>query len=438
MANIGSRFYSPDPYECDVNGVPLAGGQLFFYLTGTTAKLATYADVSLTVPNTNPVIADANGRFGTIFLSQSNAYAVELRTAPTVLNPMGVQIYFEDPCGPAAGGAVGAVVGIIGEIRAYAGIAASIPANWMLCYGQAISRITYAALFTALGTTWGAGDGSATFNLPDFRGRALFGLDNMGGTAASRITSGVSGISGATLGATGGSQYAQKDTCTASTSVVSTDSGHVHPYTTMSSGNRLGVTPPAGVDDNLQVMSTGTGYANITSTATTTVTSALTGTSQNMPPAGIVNYMIYVGPAANEIGLTVTDGVTAVENVGTLDFTIGAVVTAGATGTADIAIASVAVGLTGTGTNQATALPLTALVNVVTSAPSGTGFILSLLGGEGTVVVQNMDNADNAPVYPPVGAQINALGTNVPFVVGSAGGRISFSTAAAGTQWYAG
>jgi microcystin-dependent protein len=40
------------------------------------------------------------------------------------------------------------------------------PSGWLLCDGTAVSRTTYAALFTALGTTFGAGDGSTTFNLP--------------------------------------------------------------------------------------------------------------------------------------------------------------------------------------------------------------------------------------------------------------------------------
>lgn len=77
------------------------------------------------------------------------------------------------------------------------------PVGWLLCYGQAISRTAYATLFNAIGTTYGAGDGSTTFNLPDIRGRVVAGKDNMGGSAASRLTS---AISGSTLGATGGSQ----------------------------------------------------------------------------------------------------------------------------------------------------------------------------------------------------------------------------------------
>jgi microcystin-dependent protein len=66
--------------------------------------------------------------------------------------------------------------------------AASAPTGWLLCTGQAVSRATYAALFVAIGTTYGVGDGSTTFNLPDMRGRLVGGLDNLGGIAANRVT----------------------------------------------------------------------------------------------------------------------------------------------------------------------------------------------------------------------------------------------------------
>jgi len=91
-----------------------------------------------------------------------------------------------------------------GSVMPYAG--SSAPTDWLLCSGAAVSRTTYAALFAVIGTTYGSGDGSTTFNLPDLRGRAVAGQDNMGGSAANRITSGGSGITGTTLGAAGGSQ----------------------------------------------------------------------------------------------------------------------------------------------------------------------------------------------------------------------------------------
>jgi len=82
----------------------------------------------------------------------------------------------------------------------------SAPVGWLLCYGQSVSRATYADLFAVLGTTHGAGDGTTTFTLPDLRGRVPGGKDNMGGTAASRLTTGGSGVDGATLGANGGAE----------------------------------------------------------------------------------------------------------------------------------------------------------------------------------------------------------------------------------------
>jgi len=50
------------------------------------------------------------------------------------------------------------------------------PPGWLTCIGSAVSRTTYAALFAAIGTTYGAGDGTTTFNLPDLRGRFPRGI----------------------------------------------------------------------------------------------------------------------------------------------------------------------------------------------------------------------------------------------------------------------
>lgn len=67
-----------------------------------------------------------------------------------------------------------------GIISAYGGTSA--PTGWLACDGAAVSRTTYAALFAAISTTWGIGDGSSTFNLPDLRGIGLRGS----GTNATR------------------------------------------------------------------------------------------------------------------------------------------------------------------------------------------------------------------------------------------------------------
>jgi microcystin-dependent protein len=87
-----------------------------------------------------------------------------------------------------------------GEIIPFAGSTA--PAGALLCYGQAISRTDYVGLFTAIGTTYGVGNGTTTFNLPDLRGRVAAGKDDMGGSSAARLDD----MSSTTLGATGGNQ----------------------------------------------------------------------------------------------------------------------------------------------------------------------------------------------------------------------------------------
>lgn len=240
-----------------------------------------------------------------------------------------------------------------GELKPYSG--GTPPPLWGLCYGQAVSRTTYADLFNAIGTTWGAGDGSTTFNLPDLRGRALFGADAMGGTAANRLTTASLGAAAA-LGVAGGSELLQAHAHTVNDpghnhtqnphvhTVVDpghnhgvndpghnhgvNDPGHVHPmftqggpYGTAGSGadyvansieadtNGAVGTKSATTGISLNSATTGitlsaalTGIsldsATATNNATTTgitLADAGTGASQNTPPAAVVNHLIYMG-----------------------------------------------------------------------------------------------------------------------------------------------
>lgn len=92
-----------------------------------------------------------------------------------------------------------------GVIAPFAGSVA--PSGWLLCFGQAISRTTYAALLANISTNFGVGDGTTTFNLPDLRGRVPAALDGLGGTPANRLTNAsTGGISGSTIGNAGGLQ----------------------------------------------------------------------------------------------------------------------------------------------------------------------------------------------------------------------------------------
>jgi hypothetical protein len=190
----------------------------------------------------------------------------------------------------------------IGTQVPYAG--ATAPSGWLLCYGQAVSRTTYALLFAVIGIAYGAGDGSTTFNLPDKRGRASIGADNMGGSAANRVTQAVSGILATTVGSAGGDQYGQPDTLTASSAANSVvfDNGHQHPqyYTGSFPGHGVqegGVSNAVGPGTESPDLVTASAYTGIsvTTTVTTTVATSLQGTSQNMPPVQVDNYIIFSG-----------------------------------------------------------------------------------------------------------------------------------------------
>lgn len=133
-----------------------------------------------------------------------------------------------------------------------------------MAFGQSLPVAGYPTLFAAIGYAYG-GSG-ASFNLPDLRGRAVFGKDNMGGSAANRITNGVSGIAATTLGAAGGDQNSQ---------------AHSHTST-------FGVWDQANPGGSTTLV----GGSNSTGSFGVATDTFGAGASQNMPPAIIANYII--------------------------------------------------------------------------------------------------------------------------------------------------
>lgn len=119
--------------------------------------------------------------------------------------------------------------GMTGTVLDFAGDTA--PNGWLLCFGQSLLRADYPNLFDKIGTTYGAVDGTH-FNLPDCRGRVAAGKDNMGGTAANRLTAAGGGVTGTTLGAAGGAETHTLTTAQMpSHSHGVTDPGHSHSTT---------------------------------------------------------------------------------------------------------------------------------------------------------------------------------------------------------------
>jgi len=164
-----------------------------------------------------------------------------------------------------------------GSLMPYAGSTA--PSGWLLSYGQAVSRTTYSALFTAIGTTYGTGDGSTTFNVPDLRGRLVAGQDDMGGVSANRLTGLSGGVDGDTLGASGGAE-----THTLTTAELA---AHTH-----GAGSYVAnVTGPAGGGTSGYLG----GGGNSTSAKTVSGSSGSAGSGtahNNVQPTFILNYII--------------------------------------------------------------------------------------------------------------------------------------------------
>lgn len=161
---------------------------------------------------------------------------------------------------------------------------ATIPQGWLLCDGSAVSRSTFARLFTALGTLYGTGDGSTTFNVPDLRGRAIFGKDS-----ASRITVAGGNFDGTVLGGTGGLQNHVLTTpeLPAHNHAI-TDPGHTH---TVPNGASTLVTYGGGGGGSFVG---GTG-SQVTGNSVTGITINNTGSGTALtilPPAIILNPII--------------------------------------------------------------------------------------------------------------------------------------------------
>lgn len=180
------------------DGRPLAGATVTVrnHPAGTTATV--YSDDTSGATLANPLTSDARG--GVAGWVDRGMYAATLTAS-------GFGPYVEYfSASPAGAGAIdnlwiadnAADLRVVAEaiLDAYLPIGARIgyagagdPAavaggpTWMLCDGRALVRATFGALFTAIGTTYGVGNGSTTFNLPDFRGRGAQHPINMG-TAA--------------------------------------------------------------------------------------------------------------------------------------------------------------------------------------------------------------------------------------------------------------
>lgn len=199
----------------------------------------------------------------------------------------------------------------VGAYVPYSG--AILPPGYLWPDGRNVSRAAYPdlhAVYQASGYPHGAGDGSTTFGIPDARGRTLFGRDNMGGTAANRLTSAVSGVNGAALGASGGSEHLQNHTHGVTdaghthTGATDTQGSHTHPGNkNYLAGDNNGSAGPGAFSTAwnavpLDIAWSGAHWHNIWANNSPTgisINAVGGGLSQNIPPALVCNVILFAG-----------------------------------------------------------------------------------------------------------------------------------------------
>ncbi|MCW1990846.1 phage tail protein [Bradyrhizobium diazoefficiens] len=285
----------------DISGAIATGG------TSTAYTVTSYSVfTSLSLMNGQMIAFTPHATSGaTVTLNVDGLGAKPLRSAPSVDLPAGVLIqgtpyvavYNNSDAAFYLHGFYGNPYSLpIGGVLPFTGATAP-NSSFVLAYGQAVSRSTYSTYFGMVSTTYGTGDGSTTFNIPDLRGRFLAGADNMGGTAASRLTSTYLGAAG-TLGNNGGSQ---SHTLTAGEIPVITSAVSVN-------GTLTGTTQSnVDIDFGIANLAAGGNPCNVVSSkggASVSVGGTLNGsaTSNNaggnphsiVPPTLIVNYLLRI------------------------------------------------------------------------------------------------------------------------------------------------
>jgi microcystin-dependent protein len=185
------------------------------------------------------------------------------------------------------------------------------PVGWFMCDGTAVSRTTYSQLFSVIGTYYGAGDGSTTFNLPDLKGRMPVGYAVSGGHANVSSIGNNDGLAVSTRRP----KHNHTNSVTQSNNLTlpahthsSTESAHSHGYTGTTGDSGVAMNPPndfgningvggggstGGMSGMPSTTNSGGGGSSITGSITSTGTIGPAGTNPNDSAAYLIlNYII--------------------------------------------------------------------------------------------------------------------------------------------------
>ncbi len=387
----------------DQNGKPLVKGTVDFYIPSTTTRKTTWQDAAETVPNLNPVVLDAAGR-GLILGSGTYRQVVKDRNGNVIWDQNTSSV------GSGGGGTSGTGDGdLVGTVKPWAGMVAPnqylftygqelsrttyavlltaitssqsvfcnsgspilsgvgdttnfwigmpvevscLAAGFSTIISKTSSSVTLAAnanttvSATAVFFPWGRGNGTTTFNLPDFRGLTLAGNNNMGGTASANLTATYFGATNPnSIGAAGGNQSASIALALANLPTGITSANAAQAISVASSTVFMQLEPDQAVATSggsfgyiassghrLTVNSAGNNAISVTSNNTSGTPLVIA----NVPPEKTINYIIKVTP---DSASSVSTGVTS----------LGSMV-------GDIACTG---GLTCTGNNISVNLPIT-------------------------------------------------------------------------------
>jgi microcystin-dependent protein len=181
----------------------LAGVNIFVYQPGTQTLATIYAGRTGAAQANNPLLTDSTGLVE--FYADVGEYDIRTKDTNAVPRIADRTVAWESVSGADAGIPWDKInvsaADLLALIQMYAfrpgdlklSAVSSVMDGWLLCDGTAISRTTYADLFNAINVAYGPGDGSNTFNLPDYRGRMPVGADNGAGRLTTNNARGNSG-----------------------------------------------------------------------------------------------------------------------------------------------------------------------------------------------------------------------------------------------------